>query len=509
MDENKTDTTTVQPVEISTDKKIIPKKEFWMFSVAALGQGMIYATMSSFISDYYVNVMQVPLLFVLLLMLLARVWDAVNDPLMGIIVDRHTTRWGKMKPYVAFAALPIAALTFLMFFNPNFASSTATMIYCSVVYVMWGMTYTLADVPFWSLPNVMTNNPSERANTISFARTLNGVGSALPSVLFTVMSWFIANDQTKYSITSGTAAIIGIILFMLTFSSKERINIPNKPRKSKSEPSQLKRIFTCKPLMLVIIMGILSSGRYLMQGAALHVARYALYVGPTEIAGLTTVELATLASKSKGSIYLILQICSAAGMFGSMLFMPFFYKRFDYKKIVIFTCIAGFLSSIITAIIGAFCIYGDNQWMVYLLIPFLLIECIPLGALNITAYAMIGDCLDYLEWQTGYRDNALGSSCQSFVNKLGNALATTLVIAMYMIIQLDPAEMYSETAIKLALEIASHRRFAMFSLISIIPGVSLLLCALPIFKYDLVGEKKERITRELAEKRIAEGVTIE
>lgn len=73
-------------------KKYIGKKELWMFSIGGMGQGMIYAMMSSYISDYYVNVLHLPLMFVLMLMLLARVWDAINDPLMGIIADRHTTK---------------------------------------------------------------------------------------------------------------------------------------------------------------------------------------------------------------------------------------------------------------------------------------------------------------------------------------------------------------------------------------------------------------------------------
>ena len=76
-------------------KKYIPKKEMMSFCVAAMGQGMIYAIMSSYISDYYLNVLQLAPMFVLMLMLLARVWDAVNDPLMGIIVDRRTTKRGK------------------------------------------------------------------------------------------------------------------------------------------------------------------------------------------------------------------------------------------------------------------------------------------------------------------------------------------------------------------------------------------------------------------------------
>ena len=80
--------------------KFVKSKEFRMFCLAGLGQGMIYSVMSSYISDFYTNVMKLPLIFVLLLMLLARVWDAINDPLMGMIIDRHTTRWGKMKPYI-------------------------------------------------------------------------------------------------------------------------------------------------------------------------------------------------------------------------------------------------------------------------------------------------------------------------------------------------------------------------------------------------------------------------
>ena len=91
--------------------RYVGKKELWMFSLGGLGQGMIYAMMSSYISDYYLNVLHLTPVFVLMLMLLARVWDAINDPLMGMIVDRHTTKWGKMKPYILFAAAPIAALT--------------------------------------------------------------------------------------------------------------------------------------------------------------------------------------------------------------------------------------------------------------------------------------------------------------------------------------------------------------------------------------------------------------
>ncbi|MGI6701250.1 MAG: MFS transporter [Christensenellales bacterium] len=465
-------------------KKYIPKKELWMYSVAALGQGMVYAIMSGFISDFYINVMNLPLLFVLLLMLLARIWDAVNDPMMGMIVDRVTTKWGKMKPYVIFTAVPILLLTFFMFYSPDGLTVTQKMIYAGFIYIGWGMIYTASDVPFWTMPNVMTANPAERATTISLVRTLNGIDSALPMLMFFVLGFVmpmvtdatgVEIDKKIYMTMAIVCSVLGMALFVNSyFHVKERVLIPNKPRsKDKSEPSTLKRIFTCKPLMIVIIMGILSSGRYMMQAAAVHVARYAFYIGPS-LEGLTDAARTAAIKGSVSTVSLIFTVCSAIGMFGSMIFMPLLYKKFDYKKIVIVTCFAGFAASILTTVIGALSIYTTASYLVYVCIPFIVIQCIPLGALNITAYAMTGDSLDYLEWKTGYRDNALGSACQSFVNKFGNAIATALIVLMYILINLNPEQMLNSQVVQAATDLATNKRFAMFSLVSVIPGLSLV-----------------------------------
>lgn len=499
-------------------KRYIPKKELWMYSIAAMGQGMVYAIMSGFISDFYINVLQAPMIFVLLLMLLARIWDAINDPLMGMIVDRVTTKWGKMKPYVLFTALPILLLTFFMFYAPDGLSATKKMVYAAFIYVGWGMIYTISDVPFWSLPNMMTADPAERGNTISLGRTMNGVGSAVPMIMFFVFGFVmpkissatgIEMDKKIYMAMAIVCSVVGMILFVNSyFHVKERILIPNKPRKDKSEPSTLKRIFQCKPLMIVMLMGILSSGRYMMSAASVHVARYAFYIGPS-LSGLTEAARAAAVKGSVSTVTLLFSVCSAVGMFGSMLFMPLFFKKFDYKKIVIATCIGGFIASILTSVIGALSIFTAAGYLVYVCIPFIIIQCIPLGSLNITAYAMTGDCLDYMELKTGYRDNALGSACQSFVNKFGNAIATSLIVLMYIFINLDPAQMLNSEAVAAATDLAASKRFAIFSLVSVIPGISMILCAIPVFWYDLVGKKKEAVTEQLAAQRKEKGIVIE
>lgn len=482
-------------IKPADSKQLVSRKELMMYSVGAMGQGMIYATMSGFISDYYTNVLVLPHIFIFMLMLFARVWDAINDPLMGIIVDKHTTKWGKFKPYILFTALPIAVFTFLMYWCPAGLTKTQTMVYCAVIYVLWGMIYTMSDVPFWSLPNAMTPDPKERGSVISFGRMVNGIGSAIPTVLFAVLGMIFVTDglsasqaldvnKKKYLIIAVVASVLGIIPFVNSyFHVKERVVVPPK-KKAAGQKGSLARIFTCKPLMLVIIMGVLSSGRYLMQAAAIHVSRYAF-------------------DASANGVFIVLQVCAAAGSFGAMLFMPALMKRFEYKTIVIFTALAGFAASIVTTLVGWFT--GNF----YICAPFILLQCLPIGVINTVSYAMIGDCLDYMEVETGFRDTALGSSCQGFVNKLGNSIATAGISLMYIVIGLNPADSLSSDALLTAADLAASQRFGMFSLISIVPGVCFLLCAIPIFFYDLTGKKKEEITRKLAEKRNAQGIVIE
>jgi Na+/melibiose symporter-like transporter len=183
--------------------------------------------------------------------------------------------------------------------------------------------------------------------------------------------------------------------------------------------------------------------------------------------------------------------------------MPKLMKKIDYKKLVIVSCLAGFAASIVTTVVGWF------TMNLYACIPFIIISCIPLGVINTVCFAMICDCLDFMELTTGFRDNALGAACQGFINKIGNAFATSGIVIMYMVIGLEPSQMLSSTAVVSALEMPENLRFAMFSLVSIVPGISMLLCAIPMFFYKIAGKEKKRIVDELAAKRAERGIVIE
>ena len=460
---------------------------------------------------YFVNVLKIELSYVVFIELLIDIYNVLNDPLMGMIVDHKTTKWGKMKPYILFAAAPIAVLTILMYLSPNLESKSL-MIYSAVVYVLWGMIYTMADVPFWSLPNVLTPNADERSSVVSFSKIWNSVGSALPEIFFFASGFllplFISTsnpeeyNKKKYLIIAGTVVAIGIVMYVNSFFHIKERAVPPVKKREKGEDSQLKRLFKCKPLLLVILMGVFSSGRYMVQAAAIHVARYAFYIGP-DFTNMTLEEKTAAIDASVGSVKTIFQLCAVVGMFGATIFMPKLMQKFDYKKLLITTCLAGFVASIGTTLIGWF------TANLYLCIPFILIQCIPLGVINTISIAMIYDCLDFMELKTGHRDNALGSACQGFINKLGSALSTVGIVVMYMAIGMKPDQMLSSTAIVAATELPRWQNFAMFSLVSIVPGISLLLCSLPMFFYKISGENKKKMQKDLEEKRISEGFVVE
>ena len=192
-------------------------------------------------------------------------------------------------------------------------------------------------------------------------------------------------------------------------------------------------------------------------------------------------------------------------MFGAMIFMPKLFKKFEYRTLMIVSCVAGFGASILTLLVGWF---TKN---LFICIPFMIISSIPLGVINVVSGAMVCDCIDYMEWKTGFRDNALGSACQSFVNKLGNAVATVVIIAMYILVSIDPQKLNvgdANAALEIARSMSTSQNFAMYSLVSIVPGISLILCAIPLFFYDIVGDKKKKIHEELKVKRAERGIEI-
>ena len=138
------------------DKKYLTMKERICFTLGAFGRSGIYTLMSMFTLVFFQNGAGLTLGQGTTIILIGRIFDAINDPMMGMIVDRTKSRWGKMRPYLLFSPVPIAITTILLFTAPFEDGSTAAFVWALVTYILWGVAFTVQDVPFWGLSSVIT-----------------------------------------------------------------------------------------------------------------------------------------------------------------------------------------------------------------------------------------------------------------------------------------------------------------------------------------------------------------
>ena len=174
-------------------------KEAIAYSVTGIGQNFICTIIGSYLTVF----MTEALLFgsddfkvgavsgsvaVALLMLCTRIFDALNDPIMGSIVDRTRTPWGKCRPYLKWMAIPIGIMTLACFLPFYQAKSVASFAAISAIYVIWSVVYTVADVPYWGLSTCLTNNTEVRGKVLTVARLACTLGAGLVTVSVPIIS---------------------------------------------------------------------------------------------------------------------------------------------------------------------------------------------------------------------------------------------------------------------------------------------------------------------------------
>lgn len=121
------------------------------FGIGAVGKDMVYAFVSGFILYYYNDILGISGTFTGVMMMAARVFDAFNDPLMGVVVEKTNTRFGKFRPWILTGTLTNALILYGMFAMPTSITGTRMLVYASIAYVLWGIAYTLMDIPFWNM----------------------------------------------------------------------------------------------------------------------------------------------------------------------------------------------------------------------------------------------------------------------------------------------------------------------------------------------------------------------
>ena len=158
-------------------------KEKAAYGLGAVGKDMVYMLSASYVLYYYQDILGVSAIAMGVILMAARVFDAFNDPIMGVIVAKTRTRWGKFRPWLMVGTLLNAGVLYLMFAAPPALTGSGLVAYAAIAYVLWGVTYTMMDIPYWSMIPAFTEGGKEREGLSTLARSCAGVGSAIITII--------------------------------------------------------------------------------------------------------------------------------------------------------------------------------------------------------------------------------------------------------------------------------------------------------------------------------------
>lgn len=208
----------------------VTRKAKYSFGIGAFGKDLVVGLTGTFLMFYFTDVLGVAASFVGTLFFVARIWDAINDPVMGMIVDKTKTKWGKFRPWLVIGTIINAVITIILFSDFGL-SGTSLYIYVSVFYILWGMTYTMMDVPYWSwLPN-LTNDPTEREEVSIIPRVFASLANMIVGTAgLTVVAFFAhhfggGEQSVGFFIMTVIIAIVFIIAIIITVRNVTKIPI--------------------------------------------------------------------------------------------------------------------------------------------------------------------------------------------------------------------------------------------------------------------------------------------
>lgn len=458
------------------DGEMQPKEGF-SYSLCGFGQNLICTIIGSYLTVFMTDAIGFNALAVAFLMLGARIFDALNDPIMGSIVDRTRTKWGKCRPYMKWMAFPIAIMTAICFL-PWYPKNDGGFAAISVMYVVWGMVYTVADVPYWGLSTAMSNDTYRRGNLLTIARLFCTAGAGI----VTVITPIITDNMTKgldpvakgemlkwiYFVIAIVCCVIAVPLFFLGFKNTTERNISTENPPSLGH--NLKLLFKNKPLMLIVLSGIGGAARMLFTyTGGLYFAKYIM---------------------DKESMYSLFTMAIVPGGLIASLLVPWCTKKFGKRNTYIWSHIVGGVAMLIAFIVGIACdrgAYTSTATTVVLLIA-LVIAGIPSGFGNIVTYAMIGDTVEYLELKTGERAEGICFAMQTLINKIGMAVGAFVgVLAYYM----------AGVAANDASSVTPEGKDTMWFMLVGIAAISFFLTVIPLFFYKFNEKQQQEAKAEI------------
>lgn len=449
------------------------------YGVGAIGLDLSYGMFYSYLSIYLTNALGIKSLFLLVLAPLARIWDGFNDPMMGMLVDRTHTKMGKYRPWILTGAVLNGVVLCLLFNNPGFSlGSVGLYIYVAVLYVLWGMTNTLADIPFWSMIPSFASEEKDRNLVSTIARTFSGLGQGIVSILTAVMVGLLGGaggsnldtmDSSTLSAGFGKWAIIcavGLVAFasVSVGSTKERRIVVNNEKFSFKEA--LGAIKQNDQLLVFMLFAMISNaGFYMTSGISSYYF--------DSVAGNLKLQSTFNLMGTVGSVLslLVIPICS-----------KFMTNRSTYK-LSLGMAITGYTGM---AIVGY--LFGGN---VYALGVFFIITSLGTGSMFVNQTVMLADVVDYGEYKLGRRNQSLTFSMKGFLQKMAYTVQSIIMYSAFSLTGFDGSLAQQSGAAKSAIS------FLMFIVPPVMMAVSFIIFSK---KYKIYGDFKQEVLDAVSNK---------
>lgn len=447
-------------------------KEKISYGLGAVGKDMVYMLSASYVLYYYQDILGVSAIAMGVILMAARIFDAFNDPVMGVVVAKTRTRWGKFRPWLFIGTITNAVILYIMFSAPPSLNGGGLVAYAAITYILWGVTYTMMDIPFWSMIPAFTEGGKEREGLTTLARSCAGVGSAIVTII--TMKCVYALGQGEERTGFRWFALIIAILFIL-FTLLTCIAIKEKSTVDVDSPS-VKQMFKAlvqndQAMAVVITIVLINCALYITSNLLIYFFKY-------DFGGETWYNSYTLFNTFGGGIQIL----------SMMLFFPLLRKFMSAVKV--------FYLSIVMAVAG----YGallilafTNMSSVYLLfIPGFLVFS-AFGMMTVLTTIFLANTVDYGELKNNRRDESVIFSMQTFVVKLASGVAAMVASICLTVSNLSDDTSQAAASAGTASSVAGLRLT-----MAVFPIIGLVIAVIVFYrKYKLTEEKLEEIAAEL------------
>ena len=464
------------PAYMTTKKE---RLSYWTYFV---GQNIYYNITAAFISTY-LAMQGISLAKVAIVLLIVKVWDAVNDPIFGFIFDKVRFKNGqKSLPWLKIAVLLIPIVTIILFSIPGGMSETGKLIWFGVAYLLWDTVYTLTDVPAYAMLNTMTDNLEERNLLLSVNRIFSGGGV----VLYGVILPLLISEQVGMSASLAVAIMAifsAITMVPLCLNCKERNYKPGEEDENFS-PREMFRYLRSNKYLLTYYAGYMATDALKTSGAVLLFVAFYLF---------------------GNSLYsIVLNILNMVpGVFAAML-MPTLLKKFDKFKTL-------FLLNLVNIALGLviyFAGYGNETF-------FLVMTCIrtvPMSVVGILAFMFTPDCAEYGQFKSGISAKGITFAIQTFSVKITGAVSSSLalfLLGLFGWISVE-AESFEELA-AMGIQQTSAALNGLWIVYALVPVIGMVISTFFYLGYKLNDRDVQimakcnsgEITREEAEKQLS------